>query len=297
MPSRPPPNSLTTEEADIMLDLMRRTVALSKAMTSPQQTHQSCTAAAPPSISKASMAVSNSSRPGEQGNDRAAEGHKQQDSEMGDGGLTAACNAALIVDPCTGETIAQGLDGTGGPHAHPLHHAVMLAVAAVAERDLRLWPAHLESPLQPHKGAVEGSAADSKWSQSDRKRKRAYQDAGVAACSPAEQPTSAGAVDGEAKHAAVQQSVHGSLGDACIFEGAEDCAADAAGSKPYLCTSYDCYTVREPCAMCAMALVHSRVRRVIFCVPDEAHGALGGSFRLHGQRSLNHHYQVYRCQL
>ncbi|KAK9915481.1 hypothetical protein WJX75_009821 [Coccomyxa subellipsoidea] len=68
-------------------------------------------------------------------------------------------------------------------------------------------------------------------------------------------------------------------------------------SKPYLCTSYDCYTVREPCAMCAMALVHSRVRRVIFCVPDEAHGALGGSFRLHGQRSLNHHYQVYRCQL
>lgn len=67
-----------------------------------------------------------------------------------------------------------------------------------------------------------------------------------------------------------------------------------SSSKPYLCTGWDCYTVHEPCAMCAMALVHSRVRRVIFCEPDLRHGALGGSFRLHGQKSLNHHYQVYR---
>ena len=65
-------------------------------------------------------------------------------------------------------------------------------------------------------------------------------------------------------------------------------------SKPYLCTGYDCYTVHEPCAMCAMALVHSRIRRVIYAMPDPQHGALGGSFRLHGQKSLNHHYQVYR---
>lgn len=68
----------------------------------------------------------------------------------------------------------------------------------------------------------------------------------------------------------------------------------SSSSKPYLCTGYDCYTVHEPCAMCAMALVHSRIRRVIYCVPDKQHGALGGSFRLHGQKSLNHHYQVYR---
>jgi len=42
-----------------------------------------------------------------------------------------------------------------------------------------------------------------------------------------------------------------------------------------------------------MALVHSRLRRVVYCVPNERWGALGGAFRLHGQRSLNHHYQVY----
>ena len=25
---------------------------------------------------------------------------------------------------------------------------------------------------------------------------------------------------------------------------------------PYLCTGYECYVLREPCTMCAMALVH-----------------------------------------
>jgi len=69
--------------------------------------------------------------------------------------------------------------------------------------------------------------------------------------------------------------------------------AHSAGPKPYLCTGYDCYLVREPCAMCAMALVHSRVRRVVYAEADNKWGALGGSFRLHGQRSLNHHYTVY----
>lgn len=71
-------------------------------------------------------------------------------------------------------------------------------------------------------------------------------------------------------------------------------AADSSGARSYLCTGFDCYVVREPCAMCAMALVHSRVRRVIYAARDAAGGALGGQFLLHAQRSLNHHYEVYR---
>lgn len=46
--------------------------------------------------------------------------------------------------------------------------------------------------------------------------------------------------------------------------------------------------------MCAMALVHARLGRVVYALQDAAHGALGGRFRLHSQRSLNHHYLVYR---
>ena len=62
--------------------------------------------------------------------------------------------------------------------------------------------------------------------------------------------------------------------------------------RPYLCTGWDCYLVREPCAMCAMALTHSRVRWVVFSHMDKHRGALGGSFRLQAERSLNHHFKV-----
>ena len=67
---------------------------------------------------------------------------------------------------------------------------------------------------------------------------------------------------------------------------------------PYLCTGYDCYVLHEPCWMCAMALVHSRLRRVVFSIPDSKHGGLGGSgHRLHAQRSLNHHYSVFHLPI
>lgn len=49
--------------------------------------------------------------------------------------------------------------------------------------------------------------------------------------------------------------------------------------------------------MCAMALVHSRVRTVSFCKPDAQYGALGGRFKLQSERSLNHHYTVFRIPL
>jgi len=107
-------------------------------------------------------------------------------------------------------------------------------------------------------------------------------------------------------------------GVAAAAEGAAAAAAAAAGAgasssgapggggagfeatpdnKPYLCTGWDCFLVREPCMMCAMALLHSRIRRVIYCRPDALHGALGGRHRLHAQRSLNHHYRVYHMPL
>ncbi|XP_050036677.1 probable inactive tRNA-specific adenosine deaminase-like protein 3 isoform X1 [Dermacentor andersoni] len=62
---------------------------------------------------------------------------------------------------------------------------------------------------------------------------------------------------------------------------------------PYLCTGYDFYITHEPCTMCAMALVHSRVRRVFYGCPT-SRGALGSLRKLHVQPGLNHHFQVWR---
>lgn len=67
--------------------------------------------------------------------------------------------------------------------------------------------------------------------------------------------------------------------------------------RPYLCTGYDIYLAWEPCAMCAMALVHQRVRRIFFSSPNSSAGALGSVHRLQGERSLNHHYAVFRVVL
>ncbi|KNC87596.1 hypothetical protein, variant [Sphaeroforma arctica JP610] len=53
--------------------------------------------------------------------------------------------------------------------------------------------------------------------------------------------------------------------------------------EPYLCTGYDAYITKEPCIMCAMALVHSRVRRVFYGVSDKYIGGLGGRYSLHLQ--------------
>lgn len=66
-----------------------------------------------------------------------------------------------------------------------------------------------------------------------------------------------------------------------------------AGAQPYICTGYDLYVTREPCVMCAMALVHSRIGRV-FYGSAFADGALGTKYKVHSQRDLNHHFDVYK---
>ncbi|XP_039003306.1 uncharacterized protein LOC120130015 [Hibiscus syriacus] len=64
--------------------------------------------------------------------------------------------------------------------------------------------------------------------------------------------------------------------------------------RPYLCTGYDIYLVWEPCTMCAMALVHQRIRRISYALPNPEAGALVSVHRLQGEKSLNHHYAVFR---
>jgi len=66
------------------------------------------------------------------------------------------------------------------------------------------------------------------------------------------------------------------------------------GDHEYVCSDLWLLLTREPCAMCAMAAVHSRVGTVIYSMPSPEVGALGSRYQLHLQPSLNHHYRVFR---
>jgi tRNA(adenine34) deaminase len=50
----------------------------------------------------------------------------------------------------------------------------------------------------------------------------------------------------------------------------------------------DLYVTKEPCVMCAGALVHVRMRRVIFGCADERSGGAGGQVNLLQMPGLNH---------
>ena len=51
------------------------------------------------------------------------------------------------------------------------------------------------------------------------------------------------------------------------------------------------YATKEPCAMCAGAMVQSRIRRVVFGAPDAKSGAAGGALNLLQFPTFNHQCQ------
>jgi len=52
------------------------------------------------------------------------------------------------------------------------------------------------------------------------------------------------------------------------------------------------FVTLEPCAMCAMALMHARFKRVVFAACDPKTGVAGSVIDLFGQTQLNHHTRI-----
>ena len=67
-------------------------------------------------------------------------------------------------------------------------------------------------------------------------------------------------------------------------------AASALGN--YRLPDCDLYVTLEPCAMCAGAIMHARVRRLVFGARDPKTGACGSVIDLFAESRLNHHTRV-----
>jgi tRNA(adenine34) deaminase len=67
-------------------------------------------------------------------------------------------------------------------------------------------------------------------------------------------------------------------------------AEEAAGAWRLI--DCDLYVTKEPCPMCAGAIVHTRIRRVIYGCADPRAGAAGSIINLLQMPALNH-----RCQI
>jgi tRNA(adenine34) deaminase len=67
-------------------------------------------------------------------------------------------------------------------------------------------------------------------------------------------------------------------------------AARALGN--YRLPNCDLYVTIEPCAMCAGAILHARIRRLVFGARDPKTGACGSVVDLFAERRLNHHTTV-----
>ena len=70
--------------------------------------------------------------------------------------------------------------------------------------------------------------------------------------------------------------------------------AAAAQLANYRLTGATLYVTLEPCPMCAGAMVHARVARVVYGAPDPLAGSAGSVFNLLDSPALNHRVEVVR---
>lgn len=67
-------------------------------------------------------------------------------------------------------------------------------------------------------------------------------------------------------------------------------AASVLGN--YRLPGCELYVTLEPCAMCAGAMLHARLARVVYGASDPKTGACGAVLNLFEQEQLNHHTQL-----
>lgn len=62
---------------------------------------------------------------------------------------------------------------------------------------------------------------------------------------------------------------------------------------PYLLSGLSLFTTHEPCLMCSMSLLHSRIAVVYYLRKSPHAGGLGSVYQVHEDKGLNHKFQAW----
>lgn len=65
-------------------------------------------------------------------------------------------------------------------------------------------------------------------------------------------------------------------------------------SPPYLLTGLTVFASHEPCLLCSMALLHSRIAVLCYARAMPGSGGCGSVYRVHEQEGLNHRFEVWQ---
>lgn len=79
---------------------------------------------------------------------------------------------------------------------------------------------------------------------------------------------------------------------------------DRNGTRPnlptndanYLLTGLTVFMSHEPCLLCSMALLHSRINTLVYVKESPGAGGCGSEYRLHEQKGTNHRFEVYKVK-
>ena len=71
---------------------------------------------------------------------------------------------------------------------------------------------------------------------------------------------------------------------------------DINSSNQYYCENLYIFTIKEPCIMCSMSLVHNRISRIYYLEDNEIDGGLKTKISINNY-NLNHHYLIFKIIL
>lgn len=222
-------------------------------------------------------------------------------------------SSCILFDSSKNSVIVEAVDSR---HSHPLAHAAMVAVDLVGHQlGGGAWQIDAKGFVSPK----EHISTSSQSAKNDHQVNNPYfQTSSNVVCSP----LSGGAGSGNTRECRGNIKTHqsdnagqdgtlssdhqtkqlnvpsaaGSTSGSTSSNIATKTSDRPSSNVSYICTGMDVYLSHEPCMMCAMALLHSRVRRVFYCLPNAAKGALGSVVRLHTMQGINHRYEVFRVQ-